>query len=134
MGVAATALAAGIVTATAPGRAEHQLVTQYVHDWARGDYAGMYALLDADSRKRMSDARFAARLRAAASTATLSSIAPTHVGGRAGDAIPVAIRVGTRLFGTLQEVLEVPLSGAGSGGRLCMRHRQSMSPTLTDGI
>ena len=43
------------------------------------------------------------------------SIVPVHVGSRAGDEIPVVVRVHTRVFGTLRETLHVPLSGSGSG-------------------
>ena len=37
-GVAVLAFAAGIVTATGPGRAERRLVTNYVGAWARSDF------------------------------------------------------------------------------------------------
>lgn len=117
-GVAAIAFAAGVVTATAPGRAERQLVTQYVQDWAHGDYSRMYTLLDADSRRHISQARFTAALSDAASTATLTSIAPGHVGGSVGGVIPARVRVNTRLFGTLAQTLEVPLSGSGSAAAI----------------
>ena len=114
-GVAVLAFAVGVVAATAPGRAERRLVTRYVSAWAKGDYPSMYSMLDTSSRARTSEAEFAAAYRAAATTATLVSIAPGHVGNRVGSAIPVPVRVRTRLFGTLLEILQVPLAGNGSG-------------------
>ncbi len=113
--VAAAAFGLGIVTATGPGRAERKLVTHFVNAWARGDYARMYGMLDSTSRDHISEARFVAAYQAAATTATLTSIVPVHVGTRTGDVIPVRVRVTTRLFGKLREIVNVPLSGSGSG-------------------
>jgi penicillin-binding protein A len=114
-GVAAIAFAVGVVAATAPARAERRLVTRYVSAWAHGDFASMYKMLDADSRRRVSEPEFRAAYRSAATTATLTSIIPGHVGSRIGSAIPVQVRVQTRVFGALREILEVPLAGSGSG-------------------
>jgi penicillin-binding protein A len=113
-GIAVLAFAIGVVAATAPGRAERHLVTRYVDAWAKGDYPRMYSMLDSASRARTSEAQFVAAYRAAATTATLTSIAPGGVGSRVGSAIPVSVRVRTRLFGTLVEILDVPLAGRGS--------------------
>jgi Penicillin binding protein transpeptidase domain/Penicillin-binding Protein dimerisation domain/NTF2-like N-terminal transpeptidase domain len=113
--VAIIAFALGVVAGTAPGRAERQLVTSYVKDWSRGDYAGMYSLLDSSTRRTVSLAQFEAAYRNAVATATLTSIGAIHVGSRSGDAIPVRMTIRTRLFGTLKEVLSVPLTGSGSG-------------------
>jgi penicillin-binding protein A len=113
--VAALAFAYGVVSATAPARAERHLVTRYVTAWAHGDYARMYDMLGKSSRQQTSEARFEAAYRAAAATATLISIIPGHVGSRVGDEIPVRVRVDTRVFGTVRGILEVPLDGSGSG-------------------
>jgi Penicillin binding protein transpeptidase domain/Penicillin-binding Protein dimerisation domain/NTF2-like N-terminal transpeptidase domain len=113
-GIAAFAFAVGVVAATAPARAERHLVTRYVSAWAKGDYPRMYSMLDSASRARTSEAQFAAAYRAAATTATIVAIVPGHVGKRVGTAIPVRVGVRTRLFGTLHEILEVPLAGSGS--------------------
>jgi cell division protein FtsI/penicillin-binding protein 2 len=113
-GIAAVAFAAGIVSATSPERAERRLVTNYVSAWSRGDYAHMYDLLDVSSHNLMSQAQFHDVYVAAASTATLSGIVPVRVGHRRGDLIAVAVRVRTKLFGTLRRTLEVPLLGSGS--------------------
>ena len=113
--VAVLSFAAGVLTGTAPGRAERHLVQQYVRAWAQADFAKMYSLLDSRSRAATSRTQFEATYRAAAATATLRSVAPVHVGNRRGDEIPVQMRVRTRVFGTLNETLQVPLAGSGSG-------------------
>jgi cell division protein FtsI/penicillin-binding protein 2 len=112
------AFAAGVVSATAPGRAEKQLVTHYVTAWQHGAYAQMYEMLDADSRARLTKSQFVSELRAAATTATMTGVTPVRVGGRSGDEFRVRMRVDTRLFGTLRETLEVPLAGSGSGAHI----------------
>ncbi|MDQ2760281.1 MAG: penicillin-binding transpeptidase domain-containing protein [Actinomycetota bacterium] len=113
-GAAALAFSAGVVSATGPGRAEHRLVTRYVSAWAYGDYASMYRLLDSGSRRRISERDLVAAYRGAASIATLDAVVPGRVGNRTGNFIAVRMRVRTSLFGTLPEVLQVPLSGSGS--------------------
>ena len=114
--VALAAVAVGIVLvlSAGPGAAERQLVSGYVHDWAAGDYPHMYALLDPASRAHLSEARFAADYHRAAATATADRLMPGKVGNPQGEYIPVRMLVVTRLFGTLQETLEVPFVGSGS--------------------
>jgi cell division protein FtsI/penicillin-binding protein 2 len=78
----------------------------------------MYSLLDRGSRRRASEARFRAAYQAAADTATLVSVSLVRVGGRRHDVVPVRMRASTRLFGTLVETLDVPLTGSGSSARV----------------
>ena len=113
--VAIIAFALGVIAGTAPGRAERQLVTNYVKDWSRGDYAGMYSLLDSSTRHTTSLTQFEDAYRNTAATATLTSLRAIRVGSRSGDVIPVRTTITTRLFGTLDEYLRVPLTGSGSG-------------------
>lgn len=117
-GLAAAAFAAGAVWATEPGRAERRLVTSYVADWQHHEFARMYGLLDSSSRRDTSATKFAAELRLAAATATLTSLEGFHVASRSGNVIAVRTRVRTRLWGTLYETLEVPLAGSGSDARI----------------
>ena len=114
------AVIAGIVVAVIlilrgdPAAAERQLVTNYVHAWAAGDYHRMYSLLDPASQQTISETRFADAYRHDAMTATLVSLTPVRVTNRRGEYVPVRISARTRLFGTLRETLEVPLTGTGS--------------------
>ncbi len=130
--VAVLSFAAGVFTGTAPGRAERHLVQQYVSAWARGDYSKMYSLLDSGSRATTTLAQFEAAYRAAAATATLSSITPLHVASRVGQDIPVLVRIHTRVFGTLRETLQVPLAGSGSGASV-KYSRELLFPGLEPG-
>ncbi len=113
--IAAAAFAFGIVQATAPGRAERRLVTNYVTAWAHRDYAAMYALLDPATRAQISQAQFISEYRTAATTATLTKLTLGHIGSKHGNAYYFPIVVHTKLFGTLRENLQVPLNGGGSG-------------------
>jgi peptidoglycan glycosyltransferase len=117
-GLAAAAFAAGAVWATGPGRAERHLVIRYVTAWEHADAAQMYALLDPGSKAHTSEAGFTGELDSTADTATATSVSIVHVGSRVGDAVPVRMRVATRLWGTLTETLDVPLTGSGSDARV----------------
>lgn len=107
-------MAVVLIVRAGPGRAERQLVRTYVTDWAAGDYRGMYALLDPVSQHQLTEAKFASEYRHDATLATLTKLVPRRVGNRRGEFIPVRVLASTRLFGTLNETLEVPLAGSGS--------------------
>ncbi len=116
--LAAAAFVAGAELATAPGDAERQTVTSYVTAWEHGEYGRMYSLLDHGSRRAISKAGFAADVRAAAATATMTSLRTLGLAGASGGSIAVRMSVGTRLWGTLTGVLRVPLTGSGSDARI----------------
>ena len=116
--LAFAALAAGIVVGDGPARAERRLVERYVTLWSRGDSARMYPLLDSASRGRVSPAAFSGELSAAERTGTVRALrmlgSPHISGGRAA----VRMQVSTRLWGTLDETLVLPLTGSGSHARI----------------
>ncbi len=112
--IAGIAVAVVLLLRPDPGAAERQLVTNYVRAWSAGDFRQMYTLLDPASQAAISEARFAAAYRRDATTATLVKLTPLRVQSRRGQDIPVRISVLTRLFGSLRETLEVPLTGTGS--------------------
>ena len=116
--LAVAAFAAGVLLAMRPGHEERQMVKRYVTAWGHSDYPVMYTLLDRASRGAMSESRFAHALETAAGTATLKSLAPRHVASRHGNAIAVTMLLQTKLWGTLHETLEVPLTGSGAGARV----------------
>jgi penicillin-binding protein A len=116
--LALAAFGLGARVGTGPGRAERRLVTRYVDDWARGDTAGMYSMLDAGSRARVTEARFTRDLAAARATATVRSLVVAGVGHVGGGTADVSMRVSTRLWGTLHETLRLPLTGGGSSARV----------------
>jgi peptidoglycan glycosyltransferase len=132
LGLAAAAFVAGAVWATAPGRAERQLVTRYVTAFAHDDVVEMYALLDSVSRARTSETDFARQLERTEAIATLTSLRTLRVGNRQGDTVPVRMRVQTRLWGGLTETLMLPLDGSGSSARVHLT-AQLLFPGLRPG-
>jgi peptidoglycan glycosyltransferase len=116
--LAVAAFILGLIVAGGPGRAEHKLVRDYVTAWASGDFHKMYGLLDKQSQASLSESAFVAAYRNAATIATLDRIRIGHIASRSGDAIAVRVRVRTRVFGNLSEVLQVPLAGSGSSARV----------------
>ncbi|MBV8217058.1 MAG: hypothetical protein JO325_01230 [Solirubrobacterales bacterium] len=112
--IALIAVAVVLVIQALSGESERPLATNYVQAWSAGDYPRMYSLLDPASKAGMSEARFTAAYRHDATTATMLKVTPERVGYRQGDFIPVQMLVVTKLFGTLHETLEVPITGSGS--------------------
>lgn len=113
--LAVAAFVVGVLVANRSGRAEHNLVAEYVGDWSHGRYGEMYRLLDSGSRARMSATRFVADYEHDARTATLLKLTTVHVGSLHGDVIDVTMRARTRLFGRLREQLVVPLDESSPG-------------------
>jgi len=116
--IAVAAFVVGVIEATAPARDERALARHYVSDWARGDFGGMYALLDTASRQSLSEQRFVSAYQRAATTATLTQLIPGRVSGPDGNLLHVRMRVKTRIFGELHETLDLAFSGGGSGARM----------------
>jgi peptidoglycan glycosyltransferase len=116
--IAIAAFVLGVIEATAPARDERALAHHYASDWARGDFAAMYALLDAPSRQAISQAQFAAAYQRAAMTATLEQLIPGRVSGPDGNLLHVRMQVKTHIFGDLRETLQLSFSGSGSGARV----------------
>jgi hypothetical protein len=116
--IAAGAFAFGVYESGAAARSQRALATQYAEAWSRGDYPAMYSLLDSSSKRRLSEARFAAAYAAAAATSTLTSIRISHVGTTNGNVVDVSAAADTELFGRLRGSLEVPLADDGSGPRV----------------
>ncbi len=120
--IAAAAFAFGVIQATAPGRAERKLVNNYVTAWVQGNYAKMYSLIDPGQRTTISEPQFVSAYHDAGMTATLTKLIPGHLGNKHGDAYDFPMKAETRLFGTLNETLVVPLDGSGSGATVHFEH------------
>src|SRR3954453_7246900 len=103
-GVAFVSLVAGMVAGAGAESAGAGAARRYGAAWERGDYRAMYALLGADSRSRVTEARFEAAYRATAATATAT---PTSVrvgspGGESDGKVSLPVAVRTRIFGTVR--------------------------------
>jgi peptidoglycan glycosyltransferase len=116
--IAISAVGLGIYEAGAPARAQHAVLVQYVTAWKRGDYAAMHALLDPGSQSQISSAQFAAELRNAAQTATLTALRPVHIVSIGDGFARVRFLINTSTFGTLHAVAQIPIVGSGGGTRV----------------
>ena len=116
--LALVAFAGGVLVGRNHGADERAAAGQYVRDWSRSDWAGMYALLDPASRRAIGEPAFVAGYRRAAQTATLSAIAAGRVAGLNHGVVDVAVAARTRLFGTLHAALAVPVSSDSSGAHV----------------
>jgi len=105
----------GVWESGAAAREAHRIAQRYVRAWGQDEFAAMYRMLTAGSRRQLSEAEFVTDYRAAAATATLIALAPLHVGSLQGSAVNVRMRARTRVFGTLIETLRVPVDTGGDG-------------------
>jgi peptidoglycan glycosyltransferase len=131
--VAGTAFLVGVIVGAGHGSSPaHRLATHFTTAWARGDYATMYADVDAATQRRISVTAFADAYRAADELATATGLTRA---GRLHDAsgeVVVPVRVRTRLFGTLRSSFRLPISGQGSEVRIAWT-RTLLFPGLRPG-
>jgi peptidoglycan glycosyltransferase len=111
-------IATGIYLLGGSGRDERAIVRGYATDWAHNDYAAMWSALTPASRRLISKAEFAAELSDAEQTATVSSLQPSKALSIHGETADVEFVVKTHVFGRLDEILEVPLSGSGGSTQI----------------
>ncbi len=103
------ALLVGIGVGAAREDSAEEVAVRFVNAWARGDYAGMYALVTPEARRRTSFRQFASAYRTAASTTTsqkLSAGKPTTP--EAGIAV-VPVQVRTAVFRSVDGRLRLPV-------------------------
>ncbi len=118
--VIALALAAfaigAIVGANSGSSSGDALAERFVSAWTRGDYAAMYADVDAATRRSLTPDAFAAVYAEALRAATASS---ERIRGRArassGGIVAVPVTVDTRLFGRLSLEFRVKLADGAEG-------------------
>jgi hypothetical protein len=93
------------------------LAEAFVHAWARGDYAQMYADVDDATRRAYPVTAFANRYRTALglSTATGAVIGKVH---SSGATITVPVTVYTRIFGQLASSFTLRVTGSGATARI----------------
>ncbi|MBJ7473258.1 MAG: hypothetical protein JHD16_18265, partial [Solirubrobacteraceae bacterium] len=86
-----------------------EIANQYGAAYAKGDYAGMYALLSASDRRAMNVQRFAELQQEARETATVEKITAGLAVDAGEDRYSVPVKVQTRLFGELSGQLLLPV-------------------------
>jgi cell division protein FtsI/penicillin-binding protein 2 len=106
-GLAAVALLAGIGFGSASESRPERVAAQFARAWSGEDYATMHRLLAADVRARVALDDFTEAYERAGRVATAVAV---EAGGSAGDEeVRVPIRVRTRLFGTIEGEILLPV-------------------------
>ncbi len=113
-----------VLDARADRATEQDRVAHYVEAWGRQDFAAMYADLDAASRARIDEQRFAAFNREQLDTATTKKLVPGEV-VRDGDRFSVPVTVDTRMFGAMKGTVELRISGEGDQARIAWARRMA---------
>ncbi len=111
LALAVVSVVLGIVIGAGQSQSE-RTARDFAAAWARSNYTAMYSMLSPAAKKRVSAADFATFYRNATATATATELDP----GRArdhGDNVRLPVRVTTRVFGTIDGRMEIPVSDAG---------------------
>jgi peptidoglycan glycosyltransferase len=124
--LALSAFVAGVIVGANPSPPPYSrtLAERFLGAWARGNYAAMYATIDAAAQRETSASAFAAAYRETAATADATRLQvlgpPRVVPGTAATsaALSAPVRVYTHLFGTLHAYFTLPLVGHGAGVRI----------------
>jgi cell division protein FtsI/penicillin-binding protein 2 len=107
--LAVAAFSGGVVTAMSGKPDELRAVERYAAAWTRGDYGAMHALLSPSAKRRFPLDRFTRLHRNAAETATVDRVERTGPIRRDEDAFLLPARAVTRVFGTLNGTVRLPV-------------------------
>src|SRR4051812_4952617 len=114
---AAAAFAAGAFVGAGTRQHPYQrLAAHYTAAWEHGDWARMWSL--SGGPRRPGPARFAARYRAAAQTATVDTIRFGRPRRPRDGVVIVPAVVRTRIWGPLRAQLRLPMTGEGDGAHV----------------
>jgi cell division protein FtsI/penicillin-binding protein 2 len=113
--LAVGAFAGGVITGARHEPEERRLADRFARAWEREDYASMWGMLTDRSRAETPLRRFARAYRNAAQTATVRRITAERPRDPAEDAVVVPMTATTRIFGTVEGTVTLPL-GEGVGG------------------
>jgi penicillin-binding protein A len=118
LALAGVAFAVGAIVGANHGpNAAHTLAGRFVAAWARGEYASVYADIDAPSKRRVSLRELTDTYERALRTATATRLQATGDPRDApGGLVAVPVRVSTRLFGTLRLAFALKITGGGAAG------------------
>ena len=135
LALAAVAFAVGAIVGARSGASPQRTLAEgYVRAWSLGDYATMYADIDAASRRSVSATEFGSAHRQALTTATATRV---RVAGAAhegpGGVVTVPVRVSTRLFGELSLDFALKVSETGGEGPRVSWSRSLVFPGLRAG-
>jgi penicillin-binding protein A len=108
-GLALVALILGLVVGGGAGSEAERVAADFTRAWQRGDYAAMHRLLSAEARVDVSRDELASAYRDAAATATATRLAIAEPEAD-DDRARVPVAVDTRIFGTVEGHVELPVS------------------------
>jgi penicillin-binding protein A len=114
--LAGLAFATGLVCGAIHVPEAQRTAERYVAAWARGDFAAMYAELTPAARARVTRRAFAGAHRQALALATAQRMVPGDADRDRG-AYRIPMRIQTRAFGTVRQVLRLPVADDGVAWR-----------------
>jgi cell division protein FtsI/penicillin-binding protein 2 len=129
--LAACAFGGGVFVAASRGADERDVVRRFGEAWVRGDYGAMHAELTAAAAERVPVRSFAQRYRRAAATATITSVAIGQPARPRDGTVELPVTVRTRVFGTIQGTLLVPVRTEEDRPRIAWAQRLTF-PGLRD--
>jgi peptidoglycan glycosyltransferase len=118
---AVVAFVAGAAVGSGGDDPRRETAREFAEAWARGDYAAMHALTSAETRHRVSLARFAATYRRAAKIVTLSTVTAGRPDEPRGGSVSVPVVLRTRIFGTLSGRVALPVVDRDDGAAIDWR-------------
>jgi hypothetical protein len=130
--LAAAAFAGGIVVAGNRGADERDAVRRFALAWERGDYGAMHAELTDEAAERVPVRSFAKRYRDAAATATAFEVRAGEPSRPHDGIVELPVTVRTRVFGTIEATLRVPVRAGDDRPRIAWARRLTF-PGLRDG-
>ena len=108
-GLALVAGGAGMVVGSQAQSGSQRTAGEFAEAWERGDYDGMYDMLDDASREVHTHREFQAAYRRAAATATATGVRAGDPEGERDGSVALPVEVRTRVFGTLRAKLRLPV-------------------------
>lgn len=111
-----------------PGNPNRDAAKRYVEAWSKGDYAGMHAELDTESKEQLPFAEFTAAYGEAEAIATMDSLSVGEEVGGDEDRAQVPTTVATRAFGRLEGDVEFEFGSDGIAW-----NEKMLFPGLRDG-
>ncbi len=106
---AGVAFVAGVAVGAGNDDPRRTTAQRFVDAWARSDYAAMRSLLTPADQEAIGLKRFAAAYRNAAKQSTLAGVTAGKAAEPEGGSVAIPVALRTRIFGTIQGTLELPV-------------------------
>jgi hypothetical protein len=109
VGLALAALVIGVVVGSVAESSSERTARRFAEAWERGDFGAMYTLLSPTARRAYERSEFERGYTDAAATATVVGVDADDPDGERGGAVVVPVRLDTRVFGTVDGELLLPV-------------------------